>query len=93
MSSSNVDQWAFLPASGENGEYHGPGTYDVVGWKTDPNFPLDFKTMTVTDISTNTTMSLSHFISTGRSRVLNVLGSYGVTPEEENIIYNRAVYE
>tara|TARA_Y100000389_G_scaffold199949_1_gene239384 strand:+ start:2564 stop:2827 length:264 start_codon:yes stop_codon:yes gene_type:complete len=85
----SIDNWLFKPGQsiycGPNGE--------TVKWQTDPNLSIDWKTNTITNLKTREVMSIAEFICSGQTRVLYVLGPYGITPDQEDHIYNRDAFE
>lgn len=85
---SSIDDWQFKPATST---YHGPKG-ETVKWQTDPNLPIDSETGTITNLKTGEVMSIAKFCCSGQTRVLYVLGHYGITPEQEDEIYNRDAF-
>lgn len=85
---SSIDDWHFNPSTST---YHGQDG-ETVKWQTDPNLPIDWETKTITNLKTGEIMSISDFSNSGKTRVLYVLGPYGITPEQEDEIYNRDAF-
>ena len=84
----SIDDWRFEPATST---YHGPEG-ETVKWQEDLNFPIDWETRTITNLKTGEVMSIAKFCCSEQTRILYVLGPYGITPEQEDQIYNRDTF-